>query len=119
MTFFDDEMEKLDKWADDRRHTLKITLNEMEEEIKELKKQARTAGNMPEKLKLRKKAKELEKKKDEEWKSYENESRKIEEEKDQLIESIEKSLKQKIKEEELFAISWIINGEISWGQQQS
>ncbi|HQM83442.1 MAG TPA: SNF2-related protein [bacterium] len=110
MTFFDDEMEKLDKWADDRRHTLKITLNEMEEEIKELKKQARTAGNMPEKLKLRKKAKELEKKKDEEWKSYENESRKIEEEKDQLIESIEKSIKQKIREEELFAIKWRMEG---------
>ena len=42
--YFDEEMDKLDKWAEDKRCSLKISLKELDEEIKDLKKQVRQSG---------------------------------------------------------------------------
>ena len=50
--YFEIELEKLDKWGEDRRNSLKITLKDLDAEIKELKRNARLAPNLPEKLKL-------------------------------------------------------------------
>ena len=60
--FFDEEMEKLEKWAEDRRVTLKVVLKEQDELIKELKKEARRAHSLPDKLGLQKKIRDLQKK---------------------------------------------------------
>jgi superfamily II DNA/RNA helicase len=104
--WFETEIDKLDKWADDRRVSLKAELSELDEAIKEAKKAARSAPNLPEKLEIQKKIRNLDKKRNEAWKNYDNASREIDQKKEVLIDEVESKLKQKIKEETLFTIKW-------------
>jgi len=104
--FFEIELEKLDLWGEDRRNSLKVTLKDLDAEIKEIKKQARTAPNLPEKLKLEKERKKLENERDTAWREYDGAAKEIEINKDRLIEQVEKGLKQRISEQVLFTIKW-------------
>lgn len=106
--FFEDELEKLDKWGEDRRNSLKISLKDLDDEIKELKKQARLAPNLPEKLKLEKERKKLESKRDEAWREYDSAAKEIEALKDKLIDEIELKMQQKVNIFRLFLINWNI-----------
>ena len=102
----DKEMDKLDKWAEDQRNALKIILKDFDEQIKECKKQARLAPNLPEKLKLEKERKKIETERDRSWKEYDNSAKEIEKQKDLLIDNIEESMKQRIVTQILFTIKW-------------
>lgn len=104
--YFEIELEKLDKWGEDRRNSLKITLKDLDAEIKELKRNARLAPNLPEKLKLEKERKKLESKRDDAWRDYDNAAKEIEFLKDKLIDDIEQKMEQKTSLEELFFINW-------------
>jgi|GEM_PF-781704 len=79
--WFDTEMDKLDRWAEDRRAGLKAELEELDQEIKETKKAARLAPNLPEKLERQKELRKLETKRDEAWHSYDEASREIDRQK--------------------------------------
>ena len=104
--FFDEEMEKLDHWAEDRRTTLKTDLKELDDEIKELKKQVRQSSSLPDKIEMQKKLKALDKKRDEAWRGYDEAAKQIEARKDELIDAVEARLKQAITEKTLFEIEW-------------
>ena len=104
--FFDQEVEKLDNWGEDRRSSLRLALRELEDRIKEIKKAARSASNLPEKLRLEREKRGLESKRDEAWKQYEEAAREIERQKDALIEQIEKRLDQSSASKGLFTIHW-------------
>jgi ERCC4-related helicase len=104
--FFEIELEKLDLWGEDRRNSLKVILKDLDAEIKEIKKQARTAPNLPEKLKLEKERKKLENERDTAWREYDGAAKEIEINKDKLIEQVEKGLKQNVYEQVLFTIKW-------------
>lgn len=106
--FFELELDKLDKWGEDKRSSLKITLKDLDEQIKELKKQARVAANLPEKLKLEKERKKRESERDTAWREYDSAAKDIDRAKDQLIEAIEAKLSQDIIEQELFLVSWSV-----------
>lgn len=106
--FFETELDKLDHWGEDRRNSLKVTLKELDQQIKEIKREARIAPNLPEKLKLEKERKKLESERDAAWKEYDGAAKEIEQNKDALIDQIEKRLKQEIKEERLFLFKWKI-----------
>ena len=102
--WFDDEMEKLDYWADDKRAGLKADLKELDDEIKELKREVRQTGNLPDKLAIQRKVKVLESKRDEAWRAYDGAAKDIEIQKDNLLDQIEERLGQEVSEEELFTI---------------
>jgi SNF2 family DNA or RNA helicase len=104
--FFDEEMEKLDKWAADQQKTLKSDLKDLDEQIKELKKEARRTSNLPDKLKMRRKTQTLEKKRDTAWKAYDSAAREIEQKKDELIDEVEARLDQQTSSVPLFHIRW-------------
>lgn len=106
--FFDLELEKLDKWGDDRRSTLKATLKEMDDQIKDLKKQARIAPNLPEKLKIERERQRIESERDKAWREYDEAAKEIDQGKDRLIDEIEKKLQQSLSTTELFLIRWTI-----------
>ena len=105
-SFFEVEIDKLDKWGEDRRNSLKVTLKEYDDQIKEIKKQARLAPNLPEKLKLEKERKRLEAERDVAWKEYDGAAKEIEADKDKLIDVVEQRLKQLITEEPIFFFKW-------------
>ena len=104
--WFDTEMDKLDRWADDRRAALKAELEELDQEIKETKKSARMAPNLPEKLELQRKLRGLETKRDEAWRAYDTASRDIDRQKDALLDEISRRLEQRTKCEMLFTLKW-------------
>ncbi len=106
--YFEQELEKLDMWGEDRRNSLKMTLKELDSQIKELKKQARLAPNLPEKLQFEKERRKREAERDHAWKEYDTAAKEIEINKDQLIDTIEKKLNQNIREEVLFTVEWTL-----------
>ncbi len=59
--YFETEMDKLETWADDPKQGLERELQELDKDIKAVKKEARQAGNLDSKVELHKKVKELEK----------------------------------------------------------
>lgn len=99
-------MDKLNRWAEDKRKSLKSALKNYDDQIAFLKKQARMAPNLPEKLALQKKIRSLDKKRDNAWREYDEAAREIERQKDTLIDQIEARLGQEIEEETLFTIRW-------------
>src|SRR3990167_3530145 len=72
---FEAEMDKLDRWAEDRRVSLQAELDELDEMIKETKKAARLAPNLPEKLERQRALRQLESKRTEAWKAFDEASR--------------------------------------------
>lgn len=106
--WFDEEMEKLDNWARDKRAGLKADLKEYDDQIKELKRQVRQTGNLPDKLSLQKQVRTLETKREEAWREYDAAAKEIENQKDTFLDEVEGRLSQDISEEHLFTIRWSV-----------
>lgn len=106
--WFDDEMEKLDNWAEDKRAGLKADLKELDDQIKVLKKEIRQTGNLPDKLALQRQARALEAKRDEAWRAYDAAAKDVEIQKDNLLDQVEERLGQSVSDEELFAVRFQI-----------
>jgi superfamily II DNA or RNA helicase len=104
--WFDLEMDKLDRWADDRRTSLKATLNDLDEALKAAKKAARFAPTLPEKLERQREARILEGKRDKAWRAFDEAARDIDRQKDTLLDEIGKRLEQGVQREPLFALRW-------------
>ena len=104
--WFDAEMDKLDRWAEDQRRSLKADLEDLDVKIKETKREARSAPNLPTKLELQRQLRQLEAKRNEAWKEYDESSRDLERKKDGLLDDISQRLNQKTEREELFMIRW-------------
>ena len=104
--YFDDEMGKLDAWADDKRNSLRLSLKGWDDQIKELKREARAARSLPDKLAVQKKIRDLEKKRDTAWHDYDQIAREIEKQKDRLIDNIEKKLAESVSRDTVFTIRW-------------
>lgn len=105
-TFFDEEMDKLDKWAQDKKKTLREKIKNIDDNIKELRRNARTAPNLPEKVKIQKQIKGIEYKRETLWKELDEACREVDKKKESLIDDVEKQLGQKVSEQELFTIKW-------------
>ena len=105
---FEEEMDKLDFWSEDRKRTLEEKLKELDKQIKETKKNARKANNLPEKIKLQKQVNDMENKRDKEWKEFDTAKKEIEKKKEQLIDNIESRMEQNITEDTIFEIEWEI-----------
>lgn len=108
-TWFDTEMDKLDHWAEDRRASLKAELDELDETIKETKKAARLASNLPEKLERQRALRQLEAKRTEAWKAFDEASREIDRQKDALLDEISRRLKQKLEQDPPFTLRWTLS----------
>ncbi|MBX3406688.1 MAG: DEAD/DEAH box helicase [Phycisphaeraceae bacterium] len=107
--YFDIEIDKLDKWADDRRASLKAALDEVDEALKDAKKSARNAPNLPEKLERQRAVRTLEEKRDRVWRDYDSAAREIDRQKDALLDDIGRRLDQTIDEQPLFSLRWSLS----------
>lgn len=106
--WFDLEMDKLERWADDRRVSLKGELDELDQKIKETKKLARFAPNLPEKLEKQRALQKLESRRNEAWRIYDAASRELDQKKEEVLDEISKRLKQQSENNILFTIRWTI-----------
>ncbi|HEY6083292.1 MAG TPA: SNF2-related protein [Chitinophagaceae bacterium] len=107
-SFFDEEVEKLEKWSEDVRTSIKFEIKELDKEIKTRKTEARKMLRLEEKIKEQRLIKELEKSLAEKrYNQYHSEDE-IENRKDHLLDEVEKRLNQQSVETDLFTIRWKI-----------
>ncbi len=104
--WFDLEMDKLDRWAEDRRSSLKATLEELDQALNAAKKAARFAPTLPEKLERQRDARVLEGKRDDAWRAFDQASRDLDHQKDALLDDMSRQLTQKLEQETLFTLRW-------------
>lgn len=104
--FFDEEMEKLDKWAEDVKSSLELELKELDKSIKAQKTEAKKILNLDEKVKTQRLIKELEKKRNKMRLELYQAQDEIDTQKETLISGIESRLKQQLSTTELFRIRW-------------
>jgi len=104
--FFDEELTKLDAWADDLKKSLEWEIKQLDVEIKTMKTEARKIHELEKKVEAQREIKKLESQRNEKRKKLFAAQDEIDGRKDELIDSIETRMEQKIEEKELFIIRW-------------
>jgi SNF2 family DNA or RNA helicase len=104
--FFDIEMGKLEKWADDVKGSLEIELKSLDKEIKFRKTEVRKILNLEDKVNAQRQIKDMEKKRNALRMNLFQSQDEVDIRKEKLIEEIETRLKQKIDKKELFVVRW-------------
>lgn len=107
-TWFEQENEKLERWAEDRRKTLSITVEELDAEIKLFKKEARQLASTAAKIEAKKSLRKLERKRDDALSEYHEARKQIEKEEDKLLDEISNKLELNKTVEPLFTIRWTL-----------
>ncbi len=103
-TYFEEEMTKLERWADERKTLLEMQIKEMDKVIREAKADAHKAADLHSKVDKQRHIKVLESKRNDMRKRLFEAQDKVEEDKDALLNGIEAALAQRIEEEEVFAV---------------
>lgn len=106
--YFQQEVEKLDAWADDLKLGLEQEIKEIDRQIKEVRRTAATAATLDEKLHWQKQQRDLETKRSKLRRELFIRQDDIEIERNGLIEQLEVQLTQKVQEQTLFSIEWIL-----------
>ncbi len=104
--FFDEELTKLDKWAEDRKNSLEIALKQLDKDIRTQKTEAKNILQLEEKLKAQREIKDMEAKRNKMRRELFDSQDLVDKQKEELIDKIEEHLKQRIAEKELFLIRW-------------
>jgi hypothetical protein len=106
--FFEREMEKLDKWAEDVKTSLEIELKNLDKEIKFKKTESKKILNLEEKVSAQRNIKEMEKKRNTLRQDLFHAQDDVDKRKEDLIAKIETQLKQQLTKDNLFMIHWSI-----------
>lgn len=104
--YFDSEMEKLDKWAEDIKASLEMELKELDREIKAQRTEAKKIQQLEEKVAVQRNIKEMEKRRNELRMNLFKAQDEVDIRKEGLLADIEARLKQQIERTELFCIRW-------------
>lgn len=105
---FDEEIEKLDKWAEDKKTSIELELKQLDKDIKTRKTESKKILNLEEKVNAQRQIKELEKKRNDLRRELFKSQDEIDEKKERLISDIEDRLKQNVSSNPLFTIRWSI-----------
>jgi hypothetical protein len=106
--FFDDEVDKLDKWAEDVKKSLEIELRRLDIDIKSMKTSAKKVLVLDQKVKLQRDIKNLEKKRNDMRQKLYQAQDQVDLKKEGLLERVEAQLKQKTSLTPLFTIQFKI-----------
>ncbi|MGD1826803.1 SNF2-related protein [Chromobacterium violaceum] len=104
--YFEQEVQKLDAWADDLKLGLEQEIKVIDQEIKEVRRTAATSPTLDEKLHWQKQQRELEGKRSKLRRELFERQDEIEAERNTLISQLELQLRQQVQEQTLFAIEW-------------
>ena len=106
--YFEQENEKLERWAEDRRKALMASVDELSNEISALKKAARQLASTAEKVAAKKELRKLERKRDDALADYQQARKLIEQEEDTLLDDISAKLELQSHTNNLFSIRWTL-----------
>jgi len=103
---FNEERERLEKWADDMVIAIEKELKDTKEQIKALNREARQATTVDEQHHVQERIQELEKKKRRQRQRIFEVEDEIMQKRDSLIDALEKRMHQRTRSEQLFTIRW-------------
>lgn len=106
--FFEDEMEKLDNWAEDVKAGLEKELRDLDAEIKLRKSESKKTSRLEEKVRLQRLIKDLEKKRSEKRLNLYQSQDEVDSRKETLLAKVEAMHTQKIEQTKLVTFHWRI-----------
>lgn len=108
MGYFEQEVQKLDAWADDLKLGIEQEIKEIDRQIKDMRRTAASAPTLEEKLSLQKQQRELEAKRTKLRRELFIRQDAIESERNALIDQLESQLHQQVREQDLFIVVWTL-----------
>jgi superfamily II DNA/RNA helicase len=108
LSFFEQEVSKLDNWADDLKDGLEQTIKELDKEIKQVRRDAKIAPTLEEKLAMQKQQKKLESQRNKSRRELFDKQDEVDERREALIETLEQKLNKSTRVENLFTIQWSV-----------
>lgn len=106
LKYFEQEVQKLEAWADDLKVGLEQEIKEIDRQIKEVRRTAAAAPTLEEKLQWQKQQRELEQKRNKLRRELFDRQDEIEARRNALIADLETRLQQRINVQRLFAVAW-------------
>lgn len=104
--FFDEEMNKLERWAEDMKNSLEKELRDIDAEIKLRKSEAKRTSRLEEKVRLQRLIKDLEKRRSEKRMNLYYAQDEVDEKKENLLAKVEALLAQRTKQTKLLTFHW-------------
>lgn len=106
--YFDEEVLKLDNWAEDLKFGLEREIKDIDREMKDIRRGAALAASLAEKLDAQKKVKALDEKRKKKRRELFDAQDAIDANREELIKSVEGQLKQSTQLRHLFLLRWSI-----------
>jgi len=106
--FFDEEVAKLERWADDLKFGLEREIRELDKEIRDVRRATLAAASLPEKLAAQKRIRAIEGNRNRKRRELYEAQDAVDRQRDDLIDQIERQLGQTHTVEPLFTIEWAI-----------
>ena len=104
--YFEQEVQKLDSWADDLKLGIEQEIKEIDRQIKEVRRTAASAPTLEEKLSWQKKQRELESARTKLRRELFDKQDEVEAQRNDLISQLELQLQQQVEERSLLTIEW-------------
>jgi hypothetical protein len=106
LLFFEEEVNKLDHWVDDLKYGLEQSIKDIDLQIKDIRRQAKIAPTLEEKLSWQKQQNELERARNKQRRELFDKQDEVDERREKLIEKLENKLNQSNQTKDLFVIRW-------------
>ncbi|MDP9729679.1 SNF2-related protein [Alicyclobacillus tolerans] len=106
--YFDEEVAKLDRWADDLKFGLEQEIRDLDKQIRELRRTSTTAISLADKLAAQKAQRDIEAQRNRKRRELYEAQDAIDAKRNELIENIERQLKQTHRLKPLFTIRWTV-----------
>jgi superfamily II DNA/RNA helicase len=106
--YFDEELEKLDHWADDQKQALEFELKDLERAMKETRRAGLAAPTLEEKLQTQRRFRELESARNKKRRELYEAQDAIEGKRNALIQGLEARMKRRQASQALFCVRWSV-----------
>ncbi|NQT11252.1 MAG: hypothetical protein HQ582_00795 [Planctomycetes bacterium] len=106
--FFDEEVAKLERWSDDLKLGLEREIKDLDQQVKEIRRETQAATALTEKLAAQKKLKTVESERNRKRRELYDAQDAIDRDRDELIAKIEKQLSMEQKAQSLYSIRWTL-----------
>lgn len=106
--FFDEELEKLERWADDLKGGLEREIKDLDTDIRDARREARLERGLEAKVAAQRRIKDLEAERTRKRRALFEAQDEIDRKKEALIGQVEGRLRQTVTEETLFTIRWSV-----------
>lgn len=104
--YFDEELDKIESWAEDKKLSLELKIKELDKEIKTRRTEARKLVKLDIKVNEQRAIKDLEKKRNNLRRELFDKQDEIDTEKDKLLDTVQSRLESESSIEELFTLKW-------------